>query len=87
MNQDKMETPAKPSRWTLPGWGLLQGLAVSGMNMVQSFYNKERMTTVQYPEERAPISPNCMPTALAVSAEVTGHSCSTERPTRSMTAR
>ncbi len=58
MNQDKMETPAKTARWTLPGIGLLQGLAVSGMNMVQSFYNKERMTTVQYPEERAPISPN-----------------------------
>ena len=26
--------------------------------MVESFYKKERMTTVQYPEERAPISPN-----------------------------
>ncbi|MCU0751989.1 MAG: NADH-quinone oxidoreductase subunit I [Akkermansiaceae bacterium] len=42
----------------LPGMGLLEGLAVTGKNMVQSFYKKERMTTVQYPEERAPISPN-----------------------------
>ena len=45
-------------RWTLPGLGLLQGLVVSGKNLVESFYKKERMTTVQYPEERAPISPN-----------------------------
>jgi len=42
----------------LPGMGLLEGLAVTGKNMVESFYKKERMTTVQYPEERAPISPN-----------------------------
>lgn len=41
-----------------PGLGLLEGLAVTGRNMVESFYKKERMTTVQYPEERAPISPN-----------------------------
>ena len=60
----KHETPSmksetkSPSRWTLPGLGLFQGLAVTGRNMVESFYKKERMTTVQYPEERAPISPN-----------------------------
>ena len=48
----------KSGRWTMPGLGLLQGLAVTGRNMVESFYKKERMTTVQYPEERAPISPN-----------------------------
>lgn len=42
----------------LPGMGLFEGLAVTGRNMVESFYKKERMTTVQYPEERAPISPN-----------------------------
>ena len=47
-----------PSRWSLPGLGLIKGLAVTGQNMVQSFYKKDRMTTVQYPEERAPISPN-----------------------------
>lgn len=45
-------------RWTLPGLGLFIGLVVTGQNMVQSFYRKDRMTTVQYPEERAPISPN-----------------------------
>ena len=49
---------AKPARWTLPGMGLFQGLAVTGKNMIQGFHNKERMTTVPYPEERAPISPN-----------------------------
>lgn len=48
----------KSGRWSMPGWGLLQGLAVTGRNMVESFYKKERMTTIQYPEERAPISPN-----------------------------
>jgi NADH-quinone oxidoreductase subunit I len=47
-----------PSGWSLPGLGLIKGLAVTGQNMVQSFYKKDRMTTVQYPEERATISPN-----------------------------
>jgi NADH-quinone oxidoreductase subunit I len=42
----------------MPGIGLVKGLVVTGQNLVQSFYKKERMTTVQYPEERAPISPN-----------------------------
>jgi NADH-quinone oxidoreductase subunit I len=46
------------SEWSLPGMGLLKGLAVTGTNMVQSFYRKDRMTTVQYPEERVTISPN-----------------------------
>jgi NADH-quinone oxidoreductase subunit I len=50
--------PAGKARLSLPGFGLLQGLAVSGRNMVESFYKPERMTTVQYPEQRAPISPN-----------------------------
>lgn len=62
-----MESPATTTRassppptaaWSLPGIGLLKGLAVTGMNMLQSYYRKDRMTTVQYPEERAPISPN-----------------------------
>ncbi len=46
------------SQWSLPGIGLLKGLVVTGRNMLGSYYRKERMTTVQYPEERAPISPN-----------------------------
>ncbi|MCX6874211.1 MAG: NADH-quinone oxidoreductase subunit I [Verrucomicrobia bacterium] len=51
-------SPPPPTRWAVPGIGLLKGLAVTGLNMLQSYYRKERMTTVQYPEERAPISPN-----------------------------
>ena len=47
-----------PARWSVPGIGLFKGLVVTGMNMLQSYYRKDRMTTVQYPEERAPISPN-----------------------------
>jgi NADH-quinone oxidoreductase subunit I len=46
------------SQWSIPGLGLFKGLLVTGQNFIQSYYQKERMTTVQYPEERAPISPN-----------------------------
>lgn len=52
------DAPPSKHRWTPPGLGLLQGLAVSGKNLVESFYKKDRMTTVQYPEERVEISPN-----------------------------
>ena len=45
-------------KWVLPGLGLYQGLVVTAKNFVQSYYKEERLTTVQYPEERAPISPN-----------------------------
>jgi NADH-quinone oxidoreductase subunit I len=55
---DRLPAPKKPGGWSVPGLGLLKGLAVTGKNMVQSFYREDRMTTVQYPEERAPISPN-----------------------------
>ncbi len=48
----------KKSSWSVPGAGLVKGLVVTGKNFVQSYYKKERMITVQYPEERAPISPN-----------------------------
>jgi NADH-quinone oxidoreductase subunit I len=51
-------SPPKPAAWSVPGIGLFKGLVVTGMNMLQSYYRKERMTTVQYPEQRAPISPN-----------------------------
>jgi NADH-quinone oxidoreductase subunit I len=46
------------TKWSLPGLGLIKGMVVTAQNMVQSYYRKDRMTTVQYPEERAPISPN-----------------------------
>jgi NADH-quinone oxidoreductase subunit I len=42
----------------MPGWGMIKGMAVTAQNMIQSYYRKDRMTTVQYPEARAPISPN-----------------------------
>jgi len=58
MREPTANKETKSGRWSVPGWGLLQGLAVTGRNMVESFYKKERMTTVQYPEQRAPISPN-----------------------------
>ena len=48
--------PTAPKAW--PGSGLLKGLAVTGRNMLESYFRPERMTTVCYPEERAPISPN-----------------------------
>jgi NADH-quinone oxidoreductase subunit I len=56
-DKQSYSTPA-PSKWSLPGTGLVQGLAVTGSNMVRSFFDKERMTTVQYPEQRLDVSPN-----------------------------
>jgi len=50
--------PPAAAAWSLPGMGLLKGLAVTGANMLQSFYRKDRMTTIQYPEQQAAISPN-----------------------------
>ena len=54
----RLPAPPPPRRWSFPGWGLLQGMWVTALNMIQSYYRKDRMTTVQYPEQRAPISPN-----------------------------
>ena len=58
MSAEPKQVEIKGGGWTLPGLGLLQGMWVTGRNMVESYYKKERMTTIQYPEERAPISPN-----------------------------
>jgi NADH-quinone oxidoreductase subunit I len=56
---DSTSTSSVPQKKPgFPGLGLLQGLAVSGRNMVGSFFREERMTTVQYPEEKPPVSPN-----------------------------
>ena len=37
---------------TFPGKGLLEGMAVTARNFVGSYFDKERLVTVQYPEER-----------------------------------
>jgi NADH-quinone oxidoreductase subunit I len=39
----------------LLGEGILKGLAETARNFAGSFVSKERMTTVQYPEERVPL--------------------------------
>jgi NADH-quinone oxidoreductase subunit I len=40
------------------GLGLIRGLAVTARNLVGSFLDRERMVTVQYPEERRPTPEN-----------------------------
>jgi len=40
------------------GTGILKGMGVTARNFVGSYFVKERMTTVQYPEERAPLPEN-----------------------------
>ena len=40
------------------GTGILKGMAVTARNFVGSYYDKERLITVQYPEERNPLPEN-----------------------------
>ena len=40
------------------GTGILKGMAVTGRNFIGSYFDKERLTTIQYPEERAPLPEN-----------------------------
>jgi NADH-quinone oxidoreductase subunit I len=40
------------------GTGVLKGMAVTAKNFVGSYFDKERLITVQYPEERAPLPEN-----------------------------
>ncbi len=40
------------------GAGILKGMAVTGRNFVGSYFEKDRLTTVQYPEERVPLPEN-----------------------------
>jgi NADH-quinone oxidoreductase subunit I len=42
----------------LLGEGILQGLAETAKNFVGSFVSKERLTTVEYPEQRIPTAEN-----------------------------
>ena len=38
------------------GEGILKGLAETARNFAGSFVSKERLTTVEYPEERLPLA-------------------------------
>ncbi|HEY5551048.1 MAG TPA: hypothetical protein VIK52_04120, partial [Opitutaceae bacterium] len=40
----------------IPGKGILEGLAVTAKNFVGSFHDPKRFVTVQYPEEKAPVT-------------------------------
>ena len=40
------------------GTGILKGMAVTARNFVGSYFEKDRLTTVQYPEERTPLAEN-----------------------------
>src|SRR5881398_678810 len=40
------------------GAGILKGMAVTARNFVGSYFEKERLITVQYPEERTPLPEN-----------------------------
>jgi NADH-quinone oxidoreductase subunit I len=40
------------------GSGILKGMAVTLRNFAGSYFDKERLTTVQYPEERSPLPEN-----------------------------
>jgi len=38
------------------GSGIIKGMVVTAKNFIGSYFDKERLTTVQYPEEREPLS-------------------------------
>src|SRR5499433_3832777 len=40
------------------GTGVLKGMVVTAKNFVGSYFEKDRLTTVQYPEERLPLPEN-----------------------------
>src|SRR5437870_12153967 len=40
------------------GTGILKGMAVTARNFVGSYFEKDRLITVQYPEERSPLPAN-----------------------------
>src|SRR3982075_1853705 len=40
------------------GLGILKGMAVTARNFVGSYFEKDRLITVQYPEERTPLAEN-----------------------------
>jgi NADH-quinone oxidoreductase subunit I len=42
----------------LPGIGILKGLAETGRNFVGSYFHRERLTTIEYPEDRQSLCEN-----------------------------
>ena len=40
------------------GLGILKGMAVTARNFIGSYFEKDRLITVQYPEERTPLAEN-----------------------------
>jgi NADH-quinone oxidoreductase subunit I len=40
------------------GGGVLKGMGVTARNFIGSYFEKDRLTTVQYPEERSPLPEN-----------------------------
>jgi len=42
----------------IPGSGIIKGMVVTARNMLGSYYDKERLTTEQYPEERPKLPEN-----------------------------
>jgi NADH-quinone oxidoreductase subunit I len=40
------------------GTGILKGMAVTARNFIGSYFEEDRLTTVQYPEERTPLPEN-----------------------------
>ena len=42
----------------MTGKGIIKGMAITAKNFVQSYYKKERLITIQYPEEKPPPEEN-----------------------------
>jgi NADH-quinone oxidoreductase subunit I len=40
------------------GTGILKGMGITARNFIGSYFEEERLTTIQYPEERAPLPEN-----------------------------
>ena len=42
----------------MTGLGILKGMAVTAKNFVESYFDEERLITIQYPEEKQPLPEN-----------------------------
>ncbi len=54
----RLEARLLSTQDTMIGTGILKGMGVTARNFVGSYFEKDRLTTVQYPEERAPLPEN-----------------------------